>query len=251
MEYIENCDEFFTLLKNYTNVFYKNLLQGHISNLSYLEMLYVKGLFLLKNIYSLLFFYCDNITEITLISEKAYIYYIEFLIQININSMNLELTFRDAVLFTYKRTVLSYKKENSNNVIKGKINKELDTYLNILCNIFYLIDNRNFIEYSEETITIDINYVNLFVIKKINNIKEVEKKLKKYLINNCNLSELNNIILQLKDNIENKLDNKTNNTVNNNINNKINIKIHYLLDNYKVDTSLIITNNFDELYSIT
>lgn len=174
MEYIENYDEFFKLLKNYTNVFYKNLLIRYISSPNYLEMLYVKGLFLLKNIYILLFFYCENINEIMLISEKAYIYYIEFLIQINLNSMNLELTFRDAVLFTYKRTLLSYNKQ-STNTIKEKINKELDTYLNILCNIFYLTDNRNFIECNEEQINNTINYIDLFVIKKINNIKQLEK----------------------------------------------------------------------------
>ena len=245
MEYIENYDEFFKLLKNYTNVFYKNLLIRYINSPNYLEMLYVKGLFLLKNIYILLFFYCENINEIMLISEKAYIYYIEFLIQINLNSMNLELTFRDAVLFTYKRTLLSYNKQ-STNTIKEKINKELDTYLNILCNIFYLTDNRNFIECNEEQINNTINYIDLFVIKKINNIKQLEKKLKKYFIDNINLLEFNNNILQLRDTIEKKIKFNLNNKINNKVNNKINTKIHYLLDNYKVNNSLII--NFDEFY---
>jgi hypothetical protein len=245
MEYIENYDEFFKLLKNYTNVFYKNLLIRYINNPNYLEMLYVKGLFLLKNIYILLFFYCENINEIMLISEKAYIYYIEFLIQINLNSMNLELTFRDAVLFTYKRTLLSYNKQNTN-TIKEKINKEVDTYLNILCNIFYLTDNRNFIECNEELIDININYVNLFVIKKINNVKQLEKKLKNYVKSNINLLEFNNNMLQLRDTIEKRIKFSLNNKVNNKVNNKIDTKIHYLLDNYTLNNSLII--NFDELY---
>jgi hypothetical protein len=245
MEYIENYDEFFKLLKNYTNVFYKNLLIRYINNPNYLEMLYVKGLFLLKNIYILLFFYCENINEIMLISEKAYIYYIEFLIQINLNSMNLELTFRDAVLFTYKRTLLSYNKQNTN-TIKEKINKEVDTYLNILCNIFYLTDNRNFIECNEELIDTNINYVNLYVIKKINNIKQLEKKLKNYVKSNINLLEFNNNMLQLRDTIEKRIKFSLNNKVNNKVNNKIDTKIHYLFDNYTLNNSLII--NFDELY---
>jgi hypothetical protein len=159
--------------------------------------------------------------------------------------MNLELTFRDAVLFTYKRTLLSYNKQ-STNTIKEKINKELDTYLNILCNIFYLTDNRNFIECNEEQINNTINYIDLFVIKKINNIKQLEKKLKKYLIDNINLLEFNNNILQLRDTIEKKIKFNLNNKINNKVNNKINTKIHYLLDNYKVNNSLIL--NFDELY---
>ena len=254
MEYIENYEEFFKLLKNYTNVFYKNMLTKYLNNPNYLEMLYVKGLFLLKNIFILLFFYCENINKVLLTSEKAYIYYIEFLIQINLNAMNLELTFRDAVLFTYKKTLLSYKKQNNTNTIKEKINKDLDTNLNILCNIFYLIDNRNFIEY-DESIDNSINdYINAFVITKINNIKQLEKKVKHYLITNINLSELNNILLSLRDSVEkkiiinlnNKLTNKSNNKLNDKLNDKLNNKIYYLLDNYKSNNLLTNITSFDE-----
>ena len=236
MEYIENYDEFYKLLKNYTNVFYKNLLINYLNNSDYLEMLYVKGLLLLKNIYILLHFYCETINEIIVIAEKAYIYYIEFLIQINLNSMNLELTFRDAVLFTYKRTLLSYTKQSSNNIIKEKINKELDTCLNILCNIFYLNNNINFIDYDKEQITNDVNSINSFVIKKLNAIEELENKLKKYITNNINLSQFNTTLLQLRDLVEKKFKHYSNNKINN--------KLHYLLDNYKTN-KLNITN--DEL----
>jgi hypothetical protein len=258
MEYIENYEEFFKLLKNYTNVFYKNMLTKYLNNPNYLEMLYVKGLFLLKNIFILLFFYCENINEVLLTSEKAYIYYIEFLIQINLNAMNLELTFRDAVLFTYKKTLLSYKKQNNTNTIKEKINKDLDTNLNILCNIFYLIDNRNFIEYNESIDTSTNDYINAFVITKINNIKQLEKKVKHYLITNINLSELNNILLSLRDSVEkkiiinlnnksnNKLTNKSNNKLNDKLNDKLNNKIYYLLDNYKANNLLTNITSFDE-----
>jgi len=236
MEYIENYNEFYKLLKNYTNVFYKNLLINYSNNYDYLEMLYVKGLLLLKNIYILLHFYCETINEVIVIVEKAYIYYIEFLIQINLNSMNLELTFRDAVLFTYKRTLLSYTKQSTNNIIKEKINKELDTCLNILCNIFYLNNNINFIDYDKEQITNDVNSINSFVIKKLNAIEELENKLKKYITNNINLSQFNTILLQLRDLVEKKFKHYSNNKINN--------KLHYLLDNYKANESNI-TN--DEL----
>jgi len=236
MEYIENYNEFYKLLKNYTNVFYKNLLINYSNNYDYLEMLYVKGLLLLKNIYILLHFYCETINEVIVIVEKAYIYYIEFLIQINLNSMNLELTFRDAVLFTYKRTLLSYTKQSSNNIIKEKINKELDTCLNILCNIFYLNNNINFIDHTKEQITNDVNTINSFVIKKLNTIEQLENKLKKYITNNINLSQFNTILLRLRDSVEKKFKDYSNNKINN--------KLHYLLDNYKINESNI-TN--DEL----
>ena len=246
MEYIESYDEFFKVLKNYTNVFYKNLLPRYLSNPNYLEMLYIKGLFLLKNIYILLFFYCENINEVLLIIEKAYIYYIEFLLQININSMNLELTFRDALLFTYKRTLLVYKKQN-NSGLKEKVTKELDNILNILCNIFYLIDNINFIECSEELIASDMNYINTYVMKKINTIKQLEVKLKNYYLDNINLLELNNILLDLRDNVEKKINNNLNNKVNNKVNNKINNKINNIITNYKAQNLLAKTICFDEL----
>jgi hypothetical protein len=231
MEYIENYNEFYKLLKNYTNVFYKNLLINYSNNYDYLEMLYVKGLLLLKNIYILLHFYCETINELIVIVEKAYIYYIEFLIQINLNSMNLELTFRDAVLFTYKRTLLSYTKQTTNNIIKEKINKELDTCLNILCNIFYLNNNINFIDHTKEQIANDVNSINSFVIKKLNTIEQLENKLKKYIINNINLSQFNTILLQLRDLVEKKFKHYSNNKINN--------KLHYLLDNYKANESNI------------
>ena len=254
MEYIENYNEFYKLLKNYTNVFYKNLLVRYLNNSNYLEMLYVKGLLLLKNIYILLFFYCDNINEIIILSEKAYIYYIEFLIQINSNSTNLELTFRDAVLFTYKRTLLFYTKQSTNNRIKENINKELTTSLNILCNIFYLIDNRNFIEYNEEEIANTIN-INSFVITKLNAIEQLENKLRKHIIHSNDLVGFNNNILQFRDLIEkkinynssNKVSNKVNNKVNNKLNNKINNQIHYLLDNYKTNESIF---TYDEFFKL-
>ena len=245
MDFIENCDEFFKLLKNYTNVFYKNLLLRYLSNPNYLEMLYVSGLFILKNIYILLFFYCENINEVLLQVEKAYIYYIEFLIQINLNSITMELTLRDAVLFTYKRTVLIYNKQNNNNNnMKEKINKELDNYLNVLCNFFYLTANRNFIEYNESLVLSNENdYINLFVIHKITTIEELEKKLRNYVIYNTNIQEFNNIILVLRDKIEKKFNTK----IDVSINVKINAKIHYLLDNYQTINLLNTNTCFIEL----
>ena len=136
--------DFINSLISYTKLFYKNMLFRYIANPNYLEFIYFKGLFLLKNIYSLLHFNNINSSEIKLILEKAYIYFIEFLIQININSANFELTLKDAVLFTYKKTILSYKYTANN---KNIIQKNLDNNLNSICNIFYIVNNANFIEH--------------------------------------------------------------------------------------------------------
>ena len=137
--------DFINSLKTYTRLFYKNMLFRYINNPNYLEFIYLKGLFLLKNIYILLQFNCINCNEITSILEKAYIYFIEFLIQININSDNFELTLKDAVMFTYKKTIMSYKPSYYD---KSIIQKDVDNNLNSICNIFYIVNNVNFIDCS-------------------------------------------------------------------------------------------------------
>lgn len=234
-------DEFYKLLKNYTNIFYKNLLDRYNECPNYLEFIYLKGLFLLKNIYILLLLYSENISEVILITEKAYIYYIEFLIQINIINLNLELSLNDAIIFTYKKTILSYNKQ-VNNI--NKLDNNIDYCLNSLCNLFYIIDNRNFIN----NYTIDEKYCDLFVARKINNINKLDKKLKYILnYNNSNvIIELNNILNNLKDNIEKKINNISNKDIQDetNINTEIinsNIlnKVNNLLENLTHDEKFL------------
>ena len=191
--------DFFNLLKTYTQQFYKNMLFRYINKPNYLEFIYLKGLFLLKNIYSLLLFNCIDRNEIISILEKAYIYFIEFLIQININTDNFELTLKDAVMFTYKKTILSYKQTNYNKYI---MQKEFDNNLNILCNIFYIVNNENFIEYVNNNQESEDEYSNIYITNKLNAIKTLENKLLKSLKNNNDLQQLNEKILDLKDNME-------------------------------------------------
>ena len=190
--------DFFNLLKTYTQQFYKNMLFRYINKPNYLEFIYLKGLFLLKNIYSLLLFNCIDRNEIISILEKAYIYFIEFLIQININTDNFELTLKDAVMFTYKKTILSYKQTNYNKYI---MQKEFDNNLNILCNIFYIVNNVNFIEYVNNNQESEDEYSNIFITNKLNAIKTLENKLLKSLKNNNDLQQLNEKILDLKSNL--------------------------------------------------
>jgi hypothetical protein len=201
--------DFINSLKNYTKLFYKNMLFRYIANINYLEFIYLKGLFLLKNIYSLLHF--NNINNINSnetknILEKAYIYFIEFLIQININSANFELTLKDAVMFTYKKTILSYKYTANN---KNIIQKNLDNNLNSICNIFYIVNNANFIEHlnnsqTNENEEIQEECINNFITNKINAIKTLEKELLNFIVNNTDLhiDQLNNDLIDLRANME-------------------------------------------------
>jgi len=223
--------DFFNSLKTYTKLFYKNMLPRYINNPNYLEFIYLKGLFLLKNIYILLHFNCNNRDEIVSILEKGYIYFIEFLIQININSDNFELTLKDAVMFTYKKTILSYKQTNNN---KNIIQNDFDNKLNILCNIFYIVNNVNFIDYSNNCIDIEEEYTNMLITNKINGIKTIEDKLINVIANKINVLDLNNDILGLRNNMEKTIDSLYNEKsyINNYNSNMLN-NIYIILNNIK------------------
>ena len=198
--------EFIKSLNNYTKLFYKNLSFRYINNPKYLEFIYLKGLFLLKHIFLMLHINCVSNIAINALLEKAYIYFIEFLIQINNNCANFELTLKDAILFTYKKTILSYKQTNIN---KNIIIKDFDNNLNILCNIFYIVNNLNnvnFIDILAHDQTYIEEYIELIITNKLNNIKTLENKVLNIIAYNNGLEELNNKLLDLRANMEKTLD---------------------------------------------
>ena len=80
--------------------------------------------------------------------------------------------------------------------------KEFDNNLNILCNIFYIVNNVNFIEYVNNNQESEDEYSNIFITNKLNAIKTLENKLLKSLKNNNDLQQLNEKILDLKDNMQ-------------------------------------------------
>lgn len=172
------------------------MLFRYINNAKYLEFIYLKGLFLIKNIYILLNINCVNDDTIKSIVEKAYVYFIEFIIQININSVNFELTMKDAVLFTYKKTILSYKQTKS---AKKILPTNFDNNLNILCNIFYITNNVNFIDYLDISTE---SYSDMLITKKICSIKTAVPKILELIVINKDVLEFNNILLNLRDTME-------------------------------------------------
>lgn len=215
--------EFIKSLNNYTKLFYKNLSFRYINNPKYLEFIYLKGLFLLKHIFLMLHINCVSNIATTALVEKAYIYFIEFLIQINNNCANFELTLKDAILFTYKKTILSYKQTNIN---KNIIIKDFDNNLNILCNIFYIVNNLNnvnFIDILAHDQTYIEEYIELIITNKLNNIKTLENKVLNIIAYNNGLEELNNKFLDLRANMGKTLDDASDNNITN---------INMLLDDF-------------------
>jgi len=189
--------DFSNLLKKYSSLFYRNMLLRYINTPKYLEFIYLKGLFLIKNIYIFLHSINVDTNEIELLIEKAYVYFIEFIIQININSSNFELTLRDAVMFTYKKTISSYTIRKTNT-----LTKDFDNNLNILCNIFYITNNLNFIENLDTIQDAEESYINNLITSKLASIKILETKLLELITNNKDLLGLNNTLLNLRDSME-------------------------------------------------
>ena len=212
----------------------------YINKPNYLEFIYLKGLFLLRNSFLMLVINGSTNTTITALLEKAHIYFIEFLIQININCASFDLKLRDAVMFTYKKTILSYKQTNNNN---NNTLKEVDANSNILCNIFYIINNFNFVEHlnKEQDQDEEHNIIccNKFITNKLNSIKTLENKLLKIMAatasntnanaNNPLITDLYNKVLELRATMEKTIDTHVKDA-NYNINMLNNI--HVLLDTY-------------------
>lgn len=202
-------DSYFDLLTNYTKVFYKNIFNRIDCNENQIEYIYTKGIIIINNIFNINLIYQDDIQDVCNITEKGYIYFIEFISQIYSNKFenNIELTIKDAVLFCYKKTIT-----NNNNLINTNTNKEnkldndlLNKYIRIINLIFFTINSSYEISFNNNNMN-DNNYLNTFIKSKITNISRIYKKIKiilnntkKKVINensaiNVNNSDLENIL---------------------------------------------------------
>lgn len=178
-----------TLVNNYNKFFYKNIC--NYSDTNYYEKIYTHGLNIIQNIFNLTSIYLNNISDVNTICEKGYIYFIEFINQLNINNSfetNIELSLKDAILFSYKKTIFNLDKN-----IKNYSNIELKIF-NILNNYIFLINNLNII------INRNIYYININIENKCeNNIKNnIEEILSILETNNNNIikiiKKINNIL---------------------------------------------------------
>ena len=112
-------------------------------NANYHEYVY-NGLMALKHVFIILISKTHNSDYANEIMQKCYIYYIEFLTQINSNDNQLNLTPFDAVMFIYKKSLFNYE-----------TNKEDEYKLNL-----YTVSE---IEMLESLSIFHINYFNYYI----------------------------------------------------------------------------------------
>ena len=234
------------IIHNYTNFFYNNV--KIFKNNNYYEKIYTHGLNIIQNIFNISASHFYNISDVNNNCEKGYIYFIEFINQLGINNYNdnnIELTLKDAILFSYKKTIFYLDKNNEHNENnENNINnneKEIFYILNsyiFLVNNINLIINRNIYNFFDNNnldnnnnnnnihneLLINNNNINK-IIKKINNILKFNSTLNKLIYINNGINNLISIINDYNTDFINNNNNNNNTLIDYNINKNINKNI--------------------------
>ena len=184
------------LLINYNKFFFNNIISYKNNNLS--KNIYIKGINLIENVFNISFLYLDNLGDIYNLCEKSYIYFIEFINQINISNNienNIDLTIKDAIIFCYKKTILNFENNviNKNNNINCIILNKITRYIKIInnLNIIYSIELHN-IDNNSNSINIDNNSNSINNSNNSNSINDNNKN------NDNNEEENTNKVLNIK-----------------------------------------------------
>lgn len=135
---VEILTKYLHIVNNYNKFFFKNI--SIYKDINFLKNLYVKGLLLINNIFNISLIYLDSLSGIYNLCEKGYVYFVEFVNQINISnsfeSNSFELTLKDAIIFSYKKTILTF-----DNTIQTTISDNNKFKLNIINIMISIINN--------------------------------------------------------------------------------------------------------------
>jgi hypothetical protein len=139
---IEILSRYLLTVNNYNRFFFKNI--SIYKDINFLKNLHIKGLLLINNIFSISLLYLDSLIDIYNLCEKGYVYFIEFVNQIHITnsfeSNSFELTLKDAVIFSYKKTIFTF-----DNIIKTSISTNNKLKLQIINTIISIINDSSII----------------------------------------------------------------------------------------------------------
>jgi len=142
---VEILTRYLLTVNNYNRFFFKNI--SIYKDTNFLKNLHVKGLLLINNIFNISLLYLDSLVDIYNLCEKGYVYFVEFVNQINITnsfeSNSFELTLKDAVIFSYKKTIFTFDNTiqtciSNTNKFKLKI---INTIISIINKQFGTIKN--------------------------------------------------------------------------------------------------------------
>jgi hypothetical protein len=223
---VEILTRYLVTINNYNRFFFKNITIYKYTN--FLKNLHVKGLLLINNIFSISLLYLDSLVDIYNLCEKGYVYFVEFVNQINITnsleSNSFELTLKDAVIFSYKKTIFTFDNTiqtsiSDTNKFKLKI---INTIISIINNCSIIVNSKIYNLYDNQLVPQNIleHEINLITLN-------LSKLIKKILI----ATDLNSKQTELNDNLYIYLEN-------------ISIFINFISQNYNIFNQ----SNFDEFY---
>lgn len=166
---IETLNKYLASINNYNEFFFTNISIN--KDIKILEIFYIKGIILINNIFNFSLLYLDSLIDIYNLCEKGYIYFVEFLNQIcmtnYLENNSFELTVKDAIIFSYKKTIFTIDSTININ------NSDYNIYkLNIINEFIYIINNISIIDSKNlyNFIHIDNNYKDINNTNTINNI---------------------------------------------------------------------------------
>lgn len=200
----EIIDNYIYILLNYILLFNEKINNNSNDTKNIIFFIFKKGISTINHIFLFILYYTKNLEVTFYHLQNSYIFYVEFIEQINFNSSNsIKISVNDAVTFVYKKNI--YNVNNSiNNATKEEkniffqmqeiikiFNKIIDMYISdIQQNEFNLVELKNIIENLQTSIyqkiknknivnfNIDIiNSINYFIdLLNIFNISFVKKK---------------------------------------------------------------------------
>ena len=158
---VEILSRYLLTVNNYNRFFFKNI--SIYKDTNFLKNLHVKGLLLINNIFNISLLYLDSLVDIYNLCEKGYVYFVEFVNQINITnsfeSNSFELTLKDAVIFSYKKTIFTFDntiQTSISNTNKFKL-KIINTIISIINNSSIIVNSKIYNLYNNQT-----NQLNIF-----------------------------------------------------------------------------------------
>ena len=193
---VEILSRYLLTVNNYNRFFFKNI--SIYKDTNFLKNLHVKGLLLINNIFNISLLYLDSLVDIYNLCEKGYVYFVEFVNQINITnsfeSNSFELTLKDAVIFSYKKTIFTFDntiQTSISNTNKFKL-KIINTIISIINNSSIIVNSKIYNLYNNHT-----NEQNIFD-QEINTITlNLSKLIKKIFI----ATDLNSKQLEVNQNL--------------------------------------------------
>lgn len=185
----EIIDNYIYILLNYILLFNEKINKN--DNTEIIFFIFKKGIYTINHIFLFILYYTKNLEVTFYHLQNSYIFYIEFIEQINFNSSNsIKISVNDAISFVYKKNI--YNVNNSINNIteqEKKIFSQIEEIIKIydgIINIFIshsqnqqttfnLIELKNIIENFQEIIypkiksknIINFNFMSLHIINSI------------------------------------------------------------------------------------